>query len=37
VGGAPWSAGRWRSLLSWPFTFFARRKAARGRFPKSKQ
>ena len=37
VGGAPWSARRFGQILAWPFTFFARRKAARGNFPKSKQ
>ena len=35
VAGAPWSPRRLWSLFAWPFTFFARRKAARGRFPKS--
>jgi hypothetical protein len=35
VGGVPWSARWLGGIVAWPFTFFARRKAARGRFPKS--
>jgi hypothetical protein len=35
VAGAPWSPRRLGRMLAWPFTYFARRKAARGRFPKS--
>jgi hypothetical protein len=37
VGGAPWSARRLGWLALWPFTFFARRKAARDRFPRSQR
>jgi len=35
VGGAPWSARRLGWLALWPFTLLSRRKAARGRFPRS--
>ena len=35
VAGAPWSARRLWSFVAWPFQYFGRRKAARGRFPKS--
>jgi hypothetical protein len=35
VGGAPWSLRRVMRVLVWPFTYLARRKYTRGRFPKS--
>jgi hypothetical protein len=36
VGGPAWSWGRLGWVVLWPVRFFARRKDARGSYPKSK-
>jgi hypothetical protein len=36
VGGSGWSWRRLGWVVLWPLKFFARRKAARGSYPKSK-
>ena len=36
VGGPGWSLRRLGWVVLWPVKFFARRKAARGSYPKSK-